>query len=380
VTIKRRLFISNILMILIPIIAYVIFTVFLSLAIVGIYRIRDLPALPEAYFETVFADYMPQIAGVWLGLFVLMVGIIFITNKKLTLIMTKNIVGPLDTLIFGVTQIRDTKLSFRIDYQEDDEFRPVCEAFNEMAARLETLTAERQKGEENHRELIAGISHDLRTPLTSIKAYLEGLETGVASSPEQRQKYFSIIQNKTNDLEHILNQLFLFSKLDIGDFPVNDRRIDLGKHLTEIAAELSDEYERRGLAITARGAEQGFQVKLDPALFRSVMVNILENSAQYKDKKQGRIEIMWGVSGETAEIRLTDNGPGVPEAALEKLFDVFYRADPSRNTKGSGLGLAISKKIINRMGGSMSAGLSKGRGLAIIIGLPLAKEGAPGRF
>jgi signal transduction histidine kinase len=377
VTIKRRLFISNILMIVIPIIAYVIVTVLLSLAIVSVYRVRDLPALPEAYFETVFADYMPQIAGVWFGLFILMIGIIFITNKKLTLIMTKNIVSPLDTLAFGVRQIRDNDLSFRIDYQGDDEFRPVCEAFNEMAARLETMTAERQKGEENHRELIAGISHDLRTPLASIKAYLEGLETGVASTPEQQQKYFSTIKNKASDLEHILNQLFLFSKLDIGDFPVNDRRIDLGKHLTETIAELSDEYERRGLALTAAGAEQGVCVNLDPVLFRSVVVNILENSVKHKDAEQGRIEIAWGVSGERAEIRLADNGPGVPEEVLEKLFDVFYRADPSRNTKGSGLGLAISKKIINRMGGSMGAGLSEGRGLAIIIGLPLADGNAP---
>ncbi|MDR1248437.1 MAG: HAMP domain-containing histidine kinase [Treponema sp.] len=376
-TIKRRLFISNILMILIPIIAYVIFTVFLSLAIVGMYKTRNLPALPETYFEAAFADYIPQIAGVWFGLFILMIGIIFITNKKLTLIMTKNIVSPLDTLAFGVRQIRDNDLSFRLDYQEDDEFRPVCEAFNEMAARLETMTAERKKGEENHRELIAGISHDLRTPLTSIKAYLEGLETGVASTREQRQKYFSTIQKKVYDLEHIINQLFLFSKLDIGDFPMNSRRIDIGKLLTEIIAELSDEYERNGLALTAGGFEQGLYVDLDPALFRSVMVNILENSVKYKDMQQGRVVIAWGVSGEMAEIRLTDNGPGVPEEALGKLFDLFYRADPSRNSKGSGLGLAISKKIINRMGGSISAGPAKGRGLAIIIGLPLANGTGP---
>jgi signal transduction histidine kinase len=377
VTIKRRLFISNILMIVIPVIVYILFTVLLSFVILSVYRVRDLPEFPEAYFETVFADYIPQIAGVWFGLFILMIGIIFITNKKLTFMMTKNIVAPLDTLTFGVTQIRDTNLSFRIEYQEDDEFRPVCEAFNEMAARLEAMTAERLKDEENRRELIAGISHDLRTPLTSIKAYLEGLETGVASSPEQRQKYFSIIQNKTNDLEHILSQLFLFSKLDIGDFPVNDRKIDLGKHLKETIAELSDEYARRGLALTAAGAEQGVYVNLDPALFRSVVVNIMENSVKYKDTEQGRIEIAWSVSGERAAIRLADNGPGVPEDALEKLFDVFYRADPSRSAKGSGLGLAISKKIINRMGGSMGAELSEGRGLAIIICLPLANRDAP---
>jgi signal transduction histidine kinase len=376
-TIKRRLFISNILMISIPIIAYIVFTGLLSLAVAGAYKRWNLPTLPEAYFETAFADYMPQIAAIWLGMLILMIGVVLITNKKLTRIMTKNIVNPLSTLSFGVTQIRDNNLSFRLDYQEDDEFHPVCEAFNEMASRLETMTAERKKGEENHRELIAGISHDLRTPLTSIKAYLEGLETGIASTPEQRQKYFSTIQNKVNDFEHIINQLFLFSKLDIGDFPVNNRKIDLGKVLTEIIAELSDEYERRGLTLTVSGIKQGVHVNLDPVLFRSVIVNILENSVKYKDVKQGRLEIECSVSGRMAEIRLTDNGPGVPEEVLEKLFDVFYRADPSRNTKGSGLGLAISNKIINRMDGSMNAGLSKEHGLVIIICLPIVNGAKP---
>jgi signal transduction histidine kinase len=376
-TIKRRLFISNILMIIIPIVTYIVFTGFLSLAIAGAYKTWNLPTLPEAYFETAFADYMPQIAAIWFGMFILMIAVVLITSKKLTRIMTKNIVSPLDTLSFGVKQIRDNNLGFRLDYHEDDEFRPVCEAFNEMAVRLETMTAERKKGEENRRELIAGISHDLRTPLTSIKAYLEGLETGVASTPEQWQKYFSTIQNKVNDLEHIINQLFLFSKLDIGDFPVNPRKIDIGKALTEITAELSDEYERRGLTLIARGIKQGLHANLDPVLFRSVIVNILENSVKYKDVKQGRIEIEWSVSGKMAEIRLTDNGPGVPEDVVEKLFDVFYRADPSRNKKGSGLGLAISKKIINRMGGAMNAGLSKEHGLVISICLPIVNGTKP---
>jgi signal transduction histidine kinase len=380
-TIKHRLFISNMLMVIVPIITYMVCTGFLSLAVAGAYKTWDLPALPEAYFETAFADYMPQIAAVWLAMLVLMAGVVLLTSKKLTHIITKNIVNPLDTLSFGVTQIRDNNLGFRLDYREDDEFRPVCEAFNEMAARLETMTAERKKNEENHRELIAGISHDLRTPLTSIRAYLEGLQTGIASTPEQQEKYFSTIQSKAQDLEHIINQLFLFSKLDIGDFPVNNRKVDIGNVLRETTAELSGEYERRGLttglAVETRSVKQSVHVNIDPVLFRSVMVNILENSAKYKDAEQGRIEIAWGVSGKMAEIRLTDNGPGVPEEVLEKLFDVFYRADPSRNTKGSGLGLAISKKIINRMGGDMSAGLSKGHGLVIIISLPIANGMEP---
>lgn len=377
-TIKRRLFISNILMIIIPIGAYIVFTVFLSLVAAGAYKTWDLPALPETYFETAFADYIPQIAAVWFAMLILMVIIIFITNKKLTRIMAKNIVTPLDSLSFGVTQIRDNNLSFRIDYQEDDEFLPVCESFNEMAVRLETMVDARQKDEESRRELIAGISHDLRTPLTSIKAYLEGIKIGVASTPEQQQKYFSTIQSKVNDLEHIINQLFLFSKLDIGDFPVNKRQFEAGDFLTELTAELSDEYERRGLVLIIIGSVPGAYINVDPGLFRRVIINILENSVKYKNTEQGRLEIKCYITGNTFEIRLTDDGPGVPKEMLEKLFDVFYRADPSRNTKGSGLGLAISQKIINRMGGKITAKqaseLTVKHGLAIVIHLPIVNR------
>jgi signal transduction histidine kinase len=316
---------------------------------------------------------------------VLIITIVFVTNRILTRVMIKTIVDPLETLSNGVRQIRDNNLGFRIDYEHDDEFRPVCEVFNEMAARLESMIAERQKDEDSRRELIAGISHDLRTPLTSIRAYLEGIETGVAASRDQKKKYFTIIKNKTNDLEHIINQLFLFSKLDLDDFPLNIKTLDAGPLLADMLAELSDEYAKRGLAIESGEITHNIPVALDPVLFRTVIVNILENSVKYKNTGQGRMAVGCrsfrkdsSLPEGEIEIRLTDDGPGVPRETLEKLFDAFYRADPSRNTKGNGLGLAISQKIVNRMGGTIRAepgSLPAGRGLAIVIRLPAAKTG-----
>jgi signal transduction histidine kinase len=313
--------------------------------------------------------------------------IVFITGRMLARVMTKNIITPLNTLVFGVTQIRDNNLGFRLKYYTEDEFRPVYEAFNEMASRLEIMVAERQKDEESRRELIAGISHDIRTPLTSIKAYLEGIETGVASTPEQRKKYFTTINGKVHDLEHIINQLFLFSKLDIGEFPVNEQKIEIGTFLIELAKGLAWEYAPRGLVLETGSIIQGKYVSVDPVLFRSVIINVLENSVKYKNTEQGRIKIecTGDNTGDNAavEIRFTDNGPGVPKEILGKLFDVFYRADPSRNTRvtgqSSGLGLAISQKIIKRMGGTITAEQgsvsepAKKRGRVIVIYLPVAE-------
>jgi signal transduction histidine kinase len=310
------------------------------------------------------------IALVWF-----MIMLILATNFLLTRMIIKNISAPLNALSFGVKQIHENNPRFRLEYRADDEFLPVCDAFNEMAARLENAADSQRKYKENRRCLIAGISHDLRTPLTSIKAYFEGIEKGIASTPAIREKYFTTIKNKTKDLEHIINQLFLFSKLDINDFPLNLKTVDIEMFVFGMASELSGEYIKRGLTVDLAETAENLYVNIDPVLLRNVMVNILENSAAYKEAEQGRVEIRTSMADGMAAIRLTDDGPGVQDEALDKLFDVFYRADQSRNTRGSGLGLAISQKIVNRMGGSIRAGLP-GRGLSIVMYLPLVNGAA----
>jgi signal transduction histidine kinase len=280
----------------------------------------------------------------------------------------------LQPLSEGVKQIHDDNLSFRINYQNDDEYRPIYDAFNEMAARLEASVARKQQDEANRRELIAGMSHDLRTPLTSIKGYLEGLETGVASTSEMRQNYFTIIKNKTADMEHIVEQLFLFSKLDMDEFPIALRRVPLMPVIADMVEELDREYAQYGLVIHITENHEDAFVLIDTFWLHNMSINILENCAQYKTKERGTMEIRADVINNSILLRFIDDGPGVNVEALSKLFDVFYRADPSRSEKGSSLGLAISKKIIERMGGAIYAELPNLGGLAMIIQLPLVKD------
>jgi signal transduction histidine kinase len=377
-SVKKRFFISNLLMALSPILSVFFLSPFIRLAIHILNKTMGLPLVRENRPD--LGEYTTIFYILWFSMLALIMAIVFIVNRFLTRVMVKHIINPLETLSDGVRQIRDNNLGFRLDYQGDDEFRPVCEVFNEMASRLETMIAERQKDENNRRELIAGISHDLRTPLTSIKAYLEGIETGVASNREQREKYFATIKNKTNDLEHIINQLFLFSKLDLNDFPLNCKTFDAGPLVADMIMELADEYAKRGLTVELGEIERNIFVNIDPVLFRTVIINVLENSVKYKNSDQGRLTISClpvqkgiYVSEDGIEIRLTDDGPGVSKEVLEKLFDVFYRADLSRNTTGNGLGLAISQKIVNRMGGAIRAepgSLPAGKGLSIVIYLP----------
>ncbi|WP_242873143.1 sensor histidine kinase [Clostridium magnum] len=309
-----------------------------------------------------------------LGIIVIffIIAIILLTNRLLTRFVFKSIITPLDTLVYGVHQIRDGNLNYHIEYNGKDEFAGVCSDFNEMAQRLLDSVKARQKDEANRKELIAGISHDLRTPLTSIKAYVEGIEKGIASTPETQKRYLDTIKNKANDLEHIVNQLFLFSKLDIGEFPFYLEQIDIGKELSNMVANLSEEYYKKGLSITLTQNVENIYVQVDIVQLRNAVINILENSVKYKTQQSVQMKISCQEEDKYVTITLADNGPGVSNEALEKLFDIFYRGDRARTnpSKGSGLGLSITAKILEKLGGSIRAKNIPEGGLAIIMRLP----------
>jgi signal transduction histidine kinase len=248
------------------------------------------------------------------------------------------------------------------------------------------ITEEHEKYENSHKELIAGISHDLRTPLTVIKAYLEGLETGVAGTPEKQKKYMDTITAKTNDLEKIINRVFLFSKLDIGELPMNLQIIEVGKFIQDLTDDFTEEYKQKGILLNTENLTND-AVQVDVLWLHNVFINIFENSANYKVKDVGNVTIacekIRGIGGKAIlEIHLKDDGPGVPPETLDRLFDIFYRLDTSRSSRGqegsgaagSGLGLAISSKMVQHMGGTIRAELGEPGGLDIVISFPIIRE------
>jgi signal transduction histidine kinase len=368
-TIKRSLFFSNIRMIVISVLALGLAFRIVLLITFGTSR-PDKETIDRLHETTTFDPRITVLIMVF-AIFLIFISII---NIYFTHRMAKRIVKPLEPLSKGVQQIYANNFAYRINYQGNDEFRPVCEAFNEMAAKLETSTAKQRKDEANRRELIAGISHDLRTPLTAIKGYIEGIETGVASTPEMQKKYLAIIKNKAKDMEHIIEQLFLFSKLDMDEFPIAMRNVDISLAISDMIEDSATEYASRGLSIKFAEMAQNIHVSADVLMLRNVIINILENSAKYKTKEQGQVEISIAAADNFILLRLADDGPGVQADMLPKLFDVFYRTDPSRSKLGSGLGLAISVKIIERMNGSIHAELPAAGGLAVVIRLPLLQE------
>lgn len=315
------------------------------------------------------------VANIIVILCILIAIAVIVTNRFLTKFIFKKIETPLDILTDGVHQIRDGNLDYRIAYDGKDEFQSVCEDFNHMAARLKESVAITQKNEQNRKELIAGISHDLRTPLTSIKAYIEGLLEGVASTPQMQQKYMKTILAKANDIDCMVDKLFLFSKLDLGDFPFYPEKLNIGKEILSVISSNEREYQEKGMQILCKDILDDSQVYADPVQLRSAVTNILENSLKYKNRETVTVTIRCEKSKNSVNIIIDDDGPGVPEEALPKLFDVFYRSDPSRNNpnKGSGLGLAITAKILEHSGGSIRAENLQPKGLRVVMTIP--KEG-----
>ena len=302
-----------------------------------------------------------------IGLIFLVFLTILMTNRFLTRFVVRKIEEPLDLLSEGARRLGDGDLNYRIAYAGKDEFAPVCGAFNEMAARLKESVERTRRDEESRKELLAGISHDLRSPLTSIRAYVEGLLDGVARTEEAKQRYLRTIHTKAEDIDRLVSQLFLYSKLDLEGVPMEMQPVRLDKFITDFVEETAIDSRTRGLEITVVQLAP-VTVSADPEQLHRILSNIIENSIKYKNKELGHL---WITLEESGRLILADDGPGVPQEALPKLFDVFYRSDPARKNPagGSGLGLAIASKAVQGMGGSIQARNGPDEGLVIEINL-----------
>ncbi|WP_244169859.1 sensor histidine kinase [Paenibacillus helianthi] len=325
-----------------------------------------------------YEDFPPEIIMFVILFFLGIIVAIILTNRFLTRFVFKRIKLPLDTLVDGVHQLRDGNLDVRIHYENKDEFASICEDFNDMAVRLKESLQLIQKQDENRKELLAGISHDLRSPLTSVRAYSEGLLDGVAQTPESQQNYIRMIKTKAEDIDRMVAKISLFSKMDLGDYPYDPEPLEVNQEILSLVKATAEEYRENGLEVNITALAENVLIFADPVQLNSVFSNILENSLKYKNKEHGHVNIRTEAKGNEVFIYLSDDGPGVPVEALEKLFDVFYRSDPSRNNpnKGSGLGLAITAKAVDRMGGSIHAELSSADGLCMVIKLPVLSKGA----
>ena len=270
----------------------------------------------------------------------------------------RSIAVPLVKLKKATQNIKEGNLDFVLDVEGKDEFSELCQDFEEMRRRLKESTEEKSLIEKENRELISNISHDLKTPITAVKGYVEGIMDGVADTPEKMDRYVRTIYNKTNEMDHLINELTFYSKIDTNRIPYTFSKLNVEDYFEDCSEEVGLELETRGIELVyANYVEKDVMVIADGEQIRRVIHNIISNAIKYMDKPKGIIQIRIKDVGDFIQIEIEDNGKGIGPKDLPYIFDRFYRTDVSRNSSkgGSGIGLSIVKKILEDHGGKVWA-------------------------
>lgn len=270
----------------------------------------------------------------------------------------RSIAVPLVKLKKATQNIKEGNLDFVLDVEGKDEFSELCQDFEEMRRRLKESTEEKSLIEKENRELISNISHDLKTPITAVKGYVEGIMDGVADTPEKMDRYVRTIYNKTNEMDHLINELTFYSKIDTNRIPYTFNKLNVEDYFEDCSEEVGLELETRGIELVyANYVEKDVMVIADGEQIRRVIHNIISNAIKYMDKPKGIIQIRIKDVGDFIQIEIEDNGKGIGPKDLPYIFDRFYRTDVSRNSSkgGSGIGLSIVKKILEDHGGKVWA-------------------------
>lgn len=303
--------------------------------------------------------------------------ILVITSGMSTLWIYRSVTSPLKKLREATQNIKEGNLDFVLDVNRDDTIGELCADFEDMRKRLKLSTQEKLEYDKENKELISNISHDLKTPITAIKGYVEGIMDGVADTPEKMDKYIRTIYNKTNDMDRLINELTFYSKIDTNRIPYTFHRVSVAGYFSDCVDELSLELEAQNIKLQYFNyVDSDVKVIADVEQIKRVINNIVSNSIKYMDKEQGIIIIRVKDVGDFVQVEIEDNGKGIGVKELPYIFDRFYRTDASRNSKqgGSGIGLSIVKKIIEDHGGKIWANSKENTGTVMYFVLRKYQE------
>ena len=289
----------------------------------------------------------------------------------------QSIVQPLDKLKKAALNIKNGNLDFNVITDNEDEIGEVCTAFEDMRIKLKDQIEVSMQYEKDNKELISNISHDLKTPITAIKGYVEGIRDGVADTPEKMDRYIRTIYNKATDMDKLIDELFLYSKLESNSMNYSFVKLNLQDYFEDCADEISMDLDARGITFVYNNyVSMDTIIIADPEQLKRVINNIVGNSVKYMASRPGCIGIRIKDEPEFVQVEIWDNGKGIAKKELPHIFERCYRTDASRNSSkgGSGLGLSIAKKIIEEHGGKIWANSVEGEGTTISFVLRKYKE------
>ena len=288
-----------------------------------------------------------------------------------------SIVTPIHMLQVATQNIKNGNLDFEVEVHNKDEIGELCKDFEEMRIRLKDNAEEKLRSEQQSKELISNISHDLKTPITAIKGYVEGLIDGVADTPEKQNKYLQTVYSKAIDMDHLINELSFYSKIDTNKIPYTFSRLNVVGYFEDCAEDLSRELEDEHIGFSYQNyVDDSVQMIADAEQIKRVINNIVGNSKKYSDKADTKIHMTIKDVGDFVQVEIEDNGKGIAAKELPYIFDRFYRTDASRNSSkgGSGIGLSIVKKIMEDHGGKIWVTSKEGIGTVMYLVLRKYQE------
>lgn len=290
------------------------------------------------------------------------------------LLFIKRIVKDMTYISDLIIDIADGKSDEKIIIERQDEIGEIAGRINEMTEQINQLITSERDALQSNKDLIACVAHDLRTPITSVKGYLDLALDTKHYDLEQRQKYVRIAQTKANRLEYLIHDLFNYTKLTSGEITLHRSKIDLVQLVEQMVEEFYPLFQEEELECTTKYNISYLEMNMDGELIARAVQNLLSNAIKYgKDGKHVYVELE--CLEQEVQIRVTNYGLVIPEESIKHLFDKFYRVERSRNVKtgGTGLGLNIAQEIVHLHGGRIQV-TSGASGTCFTIALPLHKE------
>lgn len=305
----------------------------------------------------------------------LIIGLILIViiMLYLKLRISKDILNPLKELNKAADEISKGNLENKIKYNDSTELSKFCGNFEFMRDELKNSMEQQEKLTKAHKELIACISHDLRTPIASIKAYVDGIQDGIANDPIRLEKYLSVIGRKTESLSKLIEDLFQYSQTELGELKINMKEQYSGSLLNRIIHPIKIELNKSSVNFYVDEDIPNVLVNVDSLRIEQVIMNLIQNAKKYT-ADGGSIYFSTAVEERYLKIIIRDTGIGISPEDLLMIFDRFYRGEKSRSRDygGAGLGLAICKHIVEAHGGEIYAESVLDKGSTFYFTIPKA--------
>ena len=295
----------------------------------------------------------------------IMIATLILTSIIITFWVKRDIYNPVKEISIAMQNIADGNFDYRLPETRDDEIGQLFGNYEQMRLRLKENAEEKAENEKKQKELVSNISHDLKTPITSIKGYVEGIMDGVANTPEKMDKYIKTIYNKANDMDRLINELTTYSGIDSNKIPYHFHILNISDYFSDCIEEIGLDLESKNIHLNYTNlAPPDTCVVADPEQIKKVINNIISNSVKYMGHDNGIINISINDDNESVKIEIEDNGKGIASKDIGNIFERFYRTDASRNSLqgGSGIGLSIVKKIVEDHGGYVWATSKEGEG------------------